>query len=550
MVSFLSLPFLIRRRIYVLAGLVRFCPIDLNHEGPQKVEYARRCFDYLDEAYDGWRPPIEGPSDFLISTADLLAEYSCFYRSKRFQGHAPFPGPDGLDCVCGPLPRGLLLVCRAIHIEVVTILYAENQFKISRSGPGGLKALSQLSPKALGAMTSLHVGLTACGCVLGQTCSPHEPNPLIYPCFSCHPGCKCGVGSPFFSHNPSMRSLPQEWERLVLVLAAQLTPGRLRLSVVCDTLDHAAAQQILLPLERLPLLKSCAVRLGQQPDHHLRRLAQTTVHQVTGHSAHLRPPFGGTTSLMNSNYRFSAIQALSHLGPLNGWRGRALPGHPAASSWPRDHFLVNHKFRHQALQIFYRSNTFSVETLDAHWDRDMSHHLEHRSALVFLQSIPRDALPHIYSLRIIFPTFHNDGLCPGTPSLTNWTDTLRFIQGHLPLAHLDLALCIAFASQDDGYVTGWEDKEWAFYQRMVAPAVILRGIRNLFAIFPPTGDAPREARNRLRERDLQTRTLGWTSPLTRVTKPREGQGHPEMEEIWDAGPITLGPSGERIWPPW
>ncbi|KIW89974.1 uncharacterized protein Z519_09404 [Cladophialophora bantiana CBS 173.52] len=313
-----------------------------------------------------------------------------------------------------------------------------------------------------------------------------------------------------------MRSLPQEWERLVLVLAAQLTPGRLRLSVVCDTLDHAAALQVLLPLERLPLLRSCAVRLGQQSDHHLRRLAQTTVHQVTGQ---LRPPQTAfqwddlPDELQTPNTDSPPVITPRTIEWVEG-KGITKPSccqqctatleayccpplHAAFTSgrctcwqWPRDHFLVNHKFRLLALQIFYRSNTFSVETLDARWDRDISRRLEHRSALVFLQSMPHDALSHIYSLRIIFPTFHDDSLCPGTPSLPNWTDTLRFIQRHLPLAYLDLTLCIAFANQDDGFVTPCEDKEWAFYLRMVEPAVILRGIRNLVVTFPPTGDAP------------------------------------------------------------
>lgn len=45
---------------------------------------------------------------------------------------------------------------------------------------------------------------------------------------------------------------------------------------------------------------------------------------------------------------------------------------------------------------------------------------EYQSALVFLQSTPRDALEHIRSLRIVFSLFSYDNLCPGSRSLTNW----------------------------------------------------------------------------------------------------------------------------------
>ncbi|OAP54574.1 hypothetical protein AYL99_11022 [Fonsecaea erecta] len=373
-----------------------------------------------------------------------------------------------------------------------------------------------------------------------------------------------------------MWSLPQEWDRLVLTLATRLTPGRLRLSVVCDTLDHAAAQRVLLPLSSLPLLKSCAIRLGQRPDHSLRRLAQTTVHQAMGQDQPPQGPFPWDRlpdELQLQILRHSGLLAPTVIEWEEG-KGTPRPSccqqctatleacccpplHAAFTSgqctcwqWPRDHFLVSQGFRSQALQIFYRSNTFSVQTLEAHWTENIPPYLEHRSALVFLRSVPRDALPHIRSLRVIFPTSCDDDLGPGTPSLANWTDTLRFIERHLPLAHLSLTLCTATARHDDGYNTGSEDKELAFYRRMIQPVAILRGIQNLFIVFPPTGDAPREARNRLRERELQTQILGQTSSVGAPRKLQEGQGHPERElrEEWD--PLTFGPTGDRIWPPW
>jgi hypothetical protein len=282
-ISFLSLPVSVRRYIYILAGLVHFCPIDLNHEGPRKVEYFQMCTEQISRNIDLQLHRTED-APASISSRDVVAGYCCFYRSKRFEGRATFPGPDGIDCVCGPLPSSLLLVCRTIYFEAMPILYAENQFKICRSGPRGLKALSRLNRTALSVMTSLHIGLNACACIPGHICSIEDRlgDRFLNPCPFCHYSCECGRDLPLSPQDPGMVSLVQEWESIAAHLAAGLTPGRLRLSVVCDTLDYAAAQSIVRPISRLPLLVSCAIRLGQLPNHGLRRLAESTARQVTG----------------------------------------------------------------------------------------------------------------------------------------------------------------------------------------------------------------------------------------------------------------------------
>ena len=89
--SFLDLPYEIRRRIYLLAGLVRFCPIDLNHEGIPRDDYRR---GYL---------PI-GPHRNFNSRGTRL----CVYRSKRFWGFIPHLDEEGVECICAPIPYRLL----------------------------------------------------------------------------------------------------------------------------------------------------------------------------------------------------------------------------------------------------------------------------------------------------------------------------------------------------------------------------------------------------------------------------------------------------------
>ena len=66
--SFIDLPYLVRHRIYVLAGLMRFCPINLNQEGPG----SRICVGLDDE-------PLS---------------YVCFFESRKNLGHS-----YTIDCI-------------------------------------------------------------------------------------------------------------------------------------------------------------------------------------------------------------------------------------------------------------------------------------------------------------------------------------------------------------------------------------------------------------------------------------------------------------------
>jgi len=454
------------------------------------------------------------------------------------------------------------------------ILYSENRFKICRAGPGGLTALSQISPQALRVMTSLHIRLNACGCVPGHICSIQDrmfEDPFFFSCRSCHPGCKCGRDLPWSQGDLGVPARAQEWESLTKRLAKWLLPRRLRLSIVCDTLDCATARRILDPVQKLPLLAECAIRLGQRPNHHVRLLTETAVRHLTGQPRipDKSFPWGDLPPELQSRVLHSS--GLLAPGPITWVEGDRL-GRPSCChqctdtletcccprlhaaftsmrctcwSWPRDHFLVGKGFREQALQIIYTSNVFSVHTLHAHPERDEDWCYEHRSALTFLQSLPPDALPYVRTLRIVFPDFTPYDLRIGTRSLANWKATLAFIRQHITLARLDLTLCLQHALEDDGYNTGSEEIEWRFYQRMIEPVTILRGVQNLYVIFPPVDDPARVARNRERERELQRTVMGgsYIRPLT----IRVGQGHPATD-TGKIHPIVLGPSGEQVWP--
>jgi hypothetical protein len=117
-ICFTDIPLPIRRRIYILAGLVRFCPISLNTEGANKAEFLSDCW----ENFDG-----------LARDSNSFANSRCFYRQKRFWNQCVVATPEGFDCVCTPLPNALLHVSKAIYGEVSSILYTENMFRICRS---------------------------------------------------------------------------------------------------------------------------------------------------------------------------------------------------------------------------------------------------------------------------------------------------------------------------------------------------------------------------------------------------------------------------------
>ena len=62
LLCFTDLPPSVRRRIYIMAGLVRVCPISLNTEGLSKAEYLEECRE--------WRFEVSPPAfDLMLRQA-------------------------------------------------------------------------------------------------------------------------------------------------------------------------------------------------------------------------------------------------------------------------------------------------------------------------------------------------------------------------------------------------------------------------------------------------------------------------------------------------
>ncbi|KAI1169444.1 hypothetical protein F4777DRAFT_592722 [Nemania sp. FL0916] len=247
--SFLHLPYYIRRRIYVLSGLVRFCPINLNQEGPRSEIYKRMDHE---------------PSD---SARFEPFDFACFFESRKFMGSSYtidcIPG-----CLCSPLPASLLCVSRAVSDEALRILYSENSFTIGGSGSWGLRPLLNLSPSALSCLHTLTIRLNDCQCFYLQSFGflADFPDRESQPVFTCHPSCR-----QYGTHDRPLRSrarqhaaILQQWKSTVSKLAIHCRLESLRLDLVCDTADIETAHHVIDGLSPIQNLRACSIRLSQQ----------------------------------------------------------------------------------------------------------------------------------------------------------------------------------------------------------------------------------------------------------------------------------------------
>ena len=560
LLCFTDLPPSVRRRIYIMAGLVRVCPISLNTEGLSKAEYLEECRE--------WCLEVSPPAFDL----NAQASWRCFYRRKRFMKQTINVSPEGFDCVCIPLPCGLLRVSRAIHDEVSSILYSENKFRICRSDHGGLSSLFTLSPAALQFMTSLSIGLNACSCVPDHLC-PDQWS-LEKQCPECHDSCRLGRDLPISVKQSDSRLFISEWKQFLRQLAAHLYPAQLRLSVVCDTLDYATAKEITEPLLQLPQLAECSIRLGQAQDSALHFLAQATVYQLTGQpSHHLNKPFN--FSALPEEIQVTILGHTDLVSPVDiGWTngaGLELPSccmrctdaleacccavlHAAYSSkscdcWvmPSAIFLVSKKVHEYATEIFFSQNTFKIYPGD--FSPDSLHLLE------FLRAIPSAAWQHLRAVQVELRGLEYRLLGSGTEYQNNWDLTIGFISQSLDLPRLCLRIEDAGSrgASEANLTTGSDDsaeveeQEWMLYQHLGEPLSKLKGIKDLWIHFAPAPYRKFAELRKQREIILEKRIMGDAYDSTDRGKFMERDQRRAKEKEANANPI-FGPDEAQIWP--
>ena len=128
----------IRQRIYQFAGLVRFCPINLNLEGHRRAENVKK---QEPQGLEGSQQRLPGAwrTKYPLSSPRRTCDYQC--RPNRMLFYE-----DGLKCFCAALPSTIMYTCRTVSHEMTVILYGANSFDIDETNYGGLSHLHRLRP--------------------------------------------------------------------------------------------------------------------------------------------------------------------------------------------------------------------------------------------------------------------------------------------------------------------------------------------------------------------------------------------------------------------
>lgn len=169
-------------------------------------------------------------------------------------------------------PAALLRVgSRLIHNEVQARLYAHNIFAVSLLGPDGLRPLENLGDTALRELRVLVVSLRPCKC-LNPFCSQINwgygkcsvwPRPQSYYFWNALRHLSEGTHSrPLGCVSRTDKATLARWQRICARLASNTRPRQLTLYLTAEPADSQAANAIIGPLRKLPVLQNAAINLG------------------------------------------------------------------------------------------------------------------------------------------------------------------------------------------------------------------------------------------------------------------------------------------------
>ncbi|KAK7217034.1 hypothetical protein V2G26_005037 [Clonostachys chloroleuca] len=257
--SLLSLPVHVRKRIYFFAGLTRECPIVIIP--PSKAVTRSTLYRDLEETRldDG-----------------LVCNFASRNRGRGLELHMPH---ETRECECPEVPKNLLCINKALHGEIQDILYGENQFVVRPRRPEDLEPLYQLSDDALRALNHLLIRLNSWPCYRGHSSDLLHKLNSNTKCSTCEAPVSNKTDGVIVVREGSKPV--EKWTNFCQRLASCLVPGRLNLEFICDVGEFATAEKFMQPLQALPQLKSCAIRLGRHRDAQLRSLARSTAAILT-----------------------------------------------------------------------------------------------------------------------------------------------------------------------------------------------------------------------------------------------------------------------------
>ncbi|KAI0158323.1 hypothetical protein GGR57DRAFT_43672 [Xylariaceae sp. FL1272] len=448
--SFLHLPYRVRYRIYVLAGLVRFCPISFNHEGPR----SRMCMG----------PGLE----------DELVDYPCFYEARRLHPLDTvdcFPG-----CHCPPLPSSLLCLSRRISDEVLRILYSQNSSTISRIEAWGLKPILNLHPSSLRYIRILTIHLNACQCFYAQPfdfLDCHE-DPSSHPIFTCHASCQeyGAHDQPLRRTTRHLEAILQEWNVIVCRLVKYCRLESMRLDLVCDTADIETAEHFIDSLSPIrPLIAS--IRLSRDPSWKHSLLAQRAVSALIGQKRQEAPRNMSKTYYLPPEILEHILSYSQLVAPFDlEWctdRGLVpfdccssctatltycLCSHhhgfsPSCTCWrlPLHLFLVSRQVNHIAKIMFYQRNRFIILTTDNRLGGHIySLGIDCPPIIDFFRRLPPDATFRIRSLGLVFPFPKCGRSLESATFFSKWDKTIELLLAKCNIRKLSLSL---FIGQDE-----------------------------------------------------------------------------------------------------
>ncbi|MCJ1247917.1 hypothetical protein MMC30_005132 [Trapelia coarctata] len=252
----------------------------------------------------------------------------------------------------------------------------------------------------------------------------------------------------------------------------------MRLSVICDCVDAAAAKQIVQPVQCFPKLAGCAIRLGQSPAVDLRQLAEDTVLKLTHHMPVARSkPFrflhlpresqrrilwytdlASVCALeWHNTYRVRPVRRIKQLGELKeGYCMRCTDAgesfccavnHAAYSSAPCDcwrfplsFFLVSKEFNKEATELFFSVNKFVV--------LDQSSSEDSCVPINLFQLLPFGALRHLRWIRVVCSAFGWDLSQEAGEELAIWRKMAQYIARYLDTSKLTVELICDCHSDD------------------------------------------------------------------------------------------------------
>ena len=494
--NFLTLPAHIREEIYIHAGLVRFCPVDV--------------------AFEPNRQPCIGRDRKIIGLktdkqTQELCNIRCPYRLKLFARNSSPPSMGiqyGARCICLRFPIQLLRTCRQLYEETFPILYGRNKFFFTRD------ALLVFNARQCERLTSLHVCLTSCSCITGHECQRTPWFQEGLRCEDCHASCRRGSSLPFSLDVPEDYAVLMSWWNLCFKLQQGQDPRgpKLKLAFVCDCRGWQTALEVVAPLNYLSSsLSSCSVRLGQSPDENPRRLAEhMALKLVLGAKEPTFPLLQLPEELQELVLNFTDLTSPLYLSwnksDKRGLRGYSktrlrqfqdnglrcclkcsetaivclCPTRHAAytsnncTCWkfPSDIFCVNRKFNYLAEKIFLSKNKFilhddNLADSRVHyvWRDPAKSYLEPHMS--FLHRFPERTVKYLRWIRLTSSSFISSEAVNTTSSRhQKWKELTDLIKTKLSTALLTIELDFYWLSPSDLESVRERDEKWISYQNI------------------------------------------------------------------------------------